>query len=128
MRLHSAAWVFALAGLLGSAAAAPAQTSFYWTNTGSEFDTPGSWIPNAGNPTQPADVANFTPQFGTTVVQPHLANNATITIQNLNFANTPLLGGYTLSGSGTYMLGSSSGGGGVTTLGTGMATLNGPSV
>jgi len=99
---------FALLAVLACAAVAgwadPAPGQFTWNNTGTNFSSAGSWDP-AGGPPGAADTAQFTPAgapLSTPISQPTIDANRTI--KSLILAPTPLLGGWTFSGSSTLTI------------------------
>lgn len=108
-----------------------AQTTYTWTNTGTDWGTAGNWSPAGGPPgSLSTDLARFVPTQstpGTTPINPNLAAgftfNSLTLAPNQNFSSN----GWVLSGNNTITLGGT-GTTGLTTYGPSEYAFNGASL
>src|SRR5262245_53427505 len=106
-----------------------AQTTYTWTNAGTDWGNAANWTP-AGRPPGTLDLARFIPSQslpGTTPTNPEVTNNFTFNsltlAPNQNFSSS----GWIFSGANTLTLGGT-GSTGLTVYGPSTYAFNGPSL
>lgn len=122
--------IFAVVSHCTFAATASAQTTFTWNNAGTDWTTNANWTPSSGFPGQAggntADVAQFN-VLGTTatltVNNPVLNSALPTAFGQLRFSNTASGSGWSLTGTGSMTVGSSTATG-ITTRGIGTYSIN----